>query len=96
MIYGDFLSIPLILVITLQNRKDLFFVFLRFRNLPELKLIWDFLDVNILPREAPGAEEVNKMGPNGQTRHGGTGPWPGCTTHAHLGLGAPMPSIFVS
>jgi hypothetical protein len=39
---------PLSLVITLQNMKTLFCVFLHFRNLPELKLTWDFLGVNIL------------------------------------------------
>jgi hypothetical protein len=43
MIYGHFQSITLILVITLQNRKTLFCVFLCFRNLPELKLNWVFL-----------------------------------------------------
>jgi hypothetical protein len=37
----------------------------------ELKLIWDFLGINILPREEPGEEEVNEMGPRGQTKHGG-------------------------
>jgi hypothetical protein len=36
LIYGDFPSILLILVITLQNRKILFW---RLRDLPELKLI---------------------------------------------------------
>jgi hypothetical protein len=39
--YNDlcgFLSILLILIITLQNRKTLFYVFLRFRDLPRLKL----------------------------------------------------------
>jgi hypothetical protein len=39
---GIFLCIPLILVITLQNRKPLFCVFWRLRNLPELKLTWIF------------------------------------------------------
>jgi hypothetical protein len=47
------------------NSGTLFCVFLRFRNLPELKLTWDFSGVNILPREAPGKEEVNEMGPSG-------------------------------
>jgi hypothetical protein len=37
-----FLSIPLILVITLQFRKTMFCVFLRFRNLLELILTWIF------------------------------------------------------
>jgi hypothetical protein len=54
---------PLILVITLQ--KTLFCVFLSFGNLPELKLTWDYWSVNILSREAPGEEEVNKTRPWG-------------------------------
>jgi hypothetical protein len=80
MIYGDFPSIPLILVITLQNRKTLFCIFLRFKDLPGLKLTCDFSGVNILPREAPGGEEVNETRPRGQTRPGGTGPGPGRAT----------------
>jgi hypothetical protein len=86
MIYGNFPLIPLILVITLQNRKTLFCVFLCFKDLPGLKLTWDFLGINILPREAPGAQDVNEVRPRGQTRPGGTGPWPGHATHTHLGL----------
>jgi hypothetical protein len=58
MFYGDFPSIPLILVITQQDRKTMFCVFLHFRDLPGLKLTQDFWSVNILPREAPGGEEV--------------------------------------
>jgi hypothetical protein len=42
MFYEDFPSIPLILVITLQDRKTLVCIFLSFRFLPELKLIQDF------------------------------------------------------
>jgi hypothetical protein len=49
----------------------MFYVFLRFRNLSELKLTWDFLGINILAPEAHGEEEVNEMGPMGQTRLGG-------------------------
>jgi hypothetical protein len=80
MIYGDLPSIPLILVTTLQNRKTLFCVFLHFRNLPGLKLTWDFLGVNILSREAPGTQEVNEGGHEGQMSTGGTGPGLGYTT----------------
>jgi hypothetical protein len=65
MIYGDFPSIPLILVITLQNRITLFCVFLYFRNIPKIKLTWDFSGVNILSREPSGEEEFNEMGPRG-------------------------------
>jgi hypothetical protein len=96
MIYGDFLSIPLILVITLQNRKTLFYVFLRFRNLPELKLTWDFLGVNILSQEPYGAQELNEGGLGGQTRPGGAGQGPGHATQVCLGLEPLILSIFVS
>jgi hypothetical protein len=65
MFYGDFPSIPLILVTTVQTRKTLFCIFLSFRNLPELKLTWDFWSVNILSREAPREEEVNETRPRG-------------------------------
>jgi hypothetical protein len=45
MFYGYFPFIPLILVITRQNGKTLFYVFLSFRNLPELKLTQNFWSV---------------------------------------------------
>jgi hypothetical protein len=34
-------------------------------------LIWDFLSVNILSREASGEEEVNEVGYEAQKRTGG-------------------------
>jgi hypothetical protein len=95
MIYENFPSIPLHLVITLQNRKTLFCVFLPFTDIPGLKLTWDFLGVNILPREAPGGE-VNNTRPRGQTRTCGMGPWLGHATLAYLGIEPPRSSIFVS
>jgi hypothetical protein len=49
--YGDFPSIPLILVITLQDRKTLFCIFSRFKDLLELKLTWDFFRVLIFYHE---------------------------------------------
>jgi hypothetical protein len=55
-----------------------------------------FLRVDILPREAPGAQEFNETRPRGQTRWGGMDPWPGRTTQARLSLGPPMTPIFVS
>jgi hypothetical protein len=61
---------PLILVITRQNRKTLFCVFLCFRNLPELKSTQDFWSVNILSREPAGDQEVNETRPRGQTPSG--------------------------
>jgi hypothetical protein len=80
MFYRDFPSIPLILVITLQDRKTLFCVFLCFRDLRGLKLTQDFWSINILPREEPGGEEVNETKPRAHKRLGGTGPRPGCAT----------------
>jgi hypothetical protein len=78
------------------EQEILFCVFLRFRNLPRLKLTWDFLGVNILPREAPGAQEVNEGGHEGQMSTSGTGLGPGHATQCRLRLGPPMSSIFVS
>jgi hypothetical protein len=85
MIHWDFPSIPLILVITLQNKKPLFCVFLLLRDLPGLKLTCNFLGINILPREAPRGEEVNETRHMGQTSTGGAGPWPGRATLAFFG-----------
>jgi hypothetical protein len=39
---------------------------LSFRDLPRLKLAWDFWSVNILSRETPEEEEVNEMRPRGR------------------------------
>jgi hypothetical protein len=79
-VYRDFPSIPLILVITLQDMKTLFCVFLSFRNLPELKLTQDFSSINILPREPARDQELNERRPRGQTRPGGMGLLPGRVT----------------
>jgi hypothetical protein len=70
--YEDFPSIPLILVITLQDRKTLFCIFLSFGDYFRLKLIWDFWSVNILSEEEEEEEEeekeeqVNKMRPKAE------------------------------
>jgi hypothetical protein len=96
MFYRDFPSTPLILVITLQDRKTLFCVFLRFRDLPGLKLTWDCLGVNILPWEEPGAQEVNEGGHEAHLSTGGAGSQPGHATHARLSLQTLMLSISVS
>jgi hypothetical protein len=61
-------------------------VFLCFRNLPELKLKWDFLGINILSREPSVAREVNEGGHDGQSRPGGIS----------LDLGPQISSIFIS
>jgi hypothetical protein len=87
---------PLILVMTLQNRKTLFCAFWCFRDLPELKLTWDFSSVNILSWEPSGVQEVNEGGYKAHLSTGGAGPRLGRATHARLILGPPMPSIFVS
>jgi hypothetical protein len=58
----------------------MFCVFLRFRNLPELKLTWNFSGINILSREPSRAQEVNEGGHEGQTSTGGVGPRPGHPT----------------
>jgi hypothetical protein len=57
-----------------QTRKTLFCIFLSFRNLPELKLTWDFWSINILSREAPREEELNELRSRGQMSTGGAGP----------------------
>jgi hypothetical protein len=53
------------LVITLQDKKILFCVFLNLRDLPGLKLIIDFWSIKILSREVPRGEEFNETRPKG-------------------------------
>jgi hypothetical protein len=55
-------------------------------DLPGLKLTWNFSGINILPREAPEAQEVKEGGNEGQPSIGGVGPRPGCATHVQMGL----------
>jgi hypothetical protein len=66
----------------------MFCVFLHFRNLPELKLTRDFSGVNILSREASGAQEVNEGGHRGHRgRPGHPGPFgPRAFDSVHLCL----------
>ena len=71
MIFGDLPMIPFILVITLQNRKSLFCVFLSFRDLNEVKRTWDFSSVNISSREASGALGPHETSREAQKRPGG-------------------------
>jgi hypothetical protein len=80
----------------LQNRKTLVCVFWCFKSLFELKLTWDFLDINILSWEPSGAQEANEGGHEIQTSTGGAGQGPGHATRSCLSLEAPMPSTFVS
>jgi hypothetical protein len=79
-ILWGFLIDPLYLVITLQERKTLFCVFLSFTDLPGLKLTWDFWNINILSREAPGQEQVNETRLSGRMSTDGVGPLSGCAT----------------
>jgi hypothetical protein len=81
---------------TLQNRKTLFCVFWRLRDLSEIKLAWEFLGVNILLWEAFGAQEVNEGGHEVQMGIGGAGPRPSHTTQPCLVLEPPMLSVFIS
>jgi hypothetical protein len=83
---------PLILIITLQDRKTLFCIFLSLRDLPGLKLTWDFWSINILSRETPDEEEVNKTRRRGRMSTGGAGPLAGRATHARWGLEHPSSS----
>jgi hypothetical protein len=94
MIYEDFPLIPLILVITLQNRKTLFCVFLCFRNLPKLK--WSgifraliFYHENLLEHKKSARWAT-------RAKWGQVAQAPGRATQACLSLEAPMLSIFVS
>jgi hypothetical protein len=50
------------------RQKTMFYVFLSFRDLPELKLTQDFWSINILPWQAPTAQEVNEGGHEAQKR----------------------------
>jgi hypothetical protein len=81
---------------SIEQENPVLRIFFCFRDLPRLKLTWDFSGVNILPREAPRGEEVNEARPRGQTSIGGAGPWPGRATHNRLGIEPPLPFIFVS
>jgi hypothetical protein len=56
------------------EQENLFCVFLRFKNLTKLKLIWDFSGVNTLSREPSGAQEVNEGGYEAQKSTCGMGP----------------------
>jgi hypothetical protein len=85
MFYRDFPSIPLILVITLQNKKTLFLHIFKFQEPSRTQIDLGFWSVNILSREEPEGEEVNETRPRGQTRTGGAGP---CQAAPPILLGA--------
>jgi hypothetical protein len=75
---------PLIWVITLKNRKHLFCVFLRFRDLLELKQSEAFSGVIIFPRATKWEEEAHEGSHEAQTILDGVGPWPSCVTQVRL------------
>ena len=80
MILGISLGVPLILVITLQDRKTLFCVFFRFRDLFELKLTGDFSRINIFQNMTIRDFETKQKEPGGGYQPGG----------ASTPLGAPL------
>jgi hypothetical protein len=61
-------------VITLQNKKTLFYVFWYFKDLSELKLTEDFYIVNILSQKASRDQEVNEEVHEAQIGTCGVGP----------------------
>ena len=71
MIYGISHEISLFCDLTLQNRKTLFCVFFTFRDLRELKRIWDFLRIIFSGIQGAGALEPPEGGPEAQTSPGG-------------------------
>ena len=71
LIFGDFPMIPFIWVITLQNRKTLFCVFLTFRDLRELKRTWDFSRIIFSGIRGAGALGPPEEGPEAQLSPGG-------------------------
>ena len=93
MFLGIFQMIPLILVITLQDRKTLFCVFFSFRDLYGLKLTGDFSRIVIFQYMTKHSFEITQT----DTRRGKEYRWrahpPGRATHALGTLGTPQPSI---
>jgi hypothetical protein len=85
---------PLILVITIHNRKYLFCVFWSFGDLPELKLTEAFSNMNSFIWGATWEEEVQEWATRAQMSTGGMGPSAGHATHARLALVPPVSSVF--
>jgi hypothetical protein len=69
-------------------------IFFAFRELNKVKWSYDFGDVNISSREAPGEHVPHKKGQKGQKSPGGTCSWGGRTTLALSLLGSLMRLIF--
>jgi hypothetical protein len=86
---------PLIWVITLKNRKHLFCVFLRFRDLLELKQSEAFSGVIIFPRATKWEEEAHEGSHEAQTILDGVGPWPSRVTQVRLTVVPLMTYVFV-
>jgi hypothetical protein len=85
---------PLILVITLQNRKYLFCVFWWFRDFPKPKLSENFYGVNIFTWEPTWDKEAHEWATKAKTSTCSTGPLLGRTTRCRLVLEPSMSSIF--
>ena len=93
MFLGISLRVPLILVITLQDRKPLFCVFSRFRDLYGLKLIGDFSWIIIFRNMTNSALESRKRRHDEEKGTGGAPTPLGRATYAIFCLEPPQPSI---
>jgi hypothetical protein len=91
--YGDFPLIPLIWVITLQNRRHPFCIFLHFRDLLELKQSEPFSGVIIFPRATKCDEEAHEGAHEVQMIPGGVGL--GHTSQVYFAVVALISSVFV-
>ena len=92
MFLGIFQRIPLILVITLQDRKPLFCVFFRFRDLYGLKLTGDFSWIIIFQYMTKLSFEITQMKIRRRKEPGWCAPPPRRATYTLLPFGASQPS----
>ena len=89
-----FQRIPLILIITLQDRKKpVLCIFFRFRDLYGLKLTGDFSRIIIFQYMMKHNFEITHTESRRRKEHGWRAPPPGCATCTLLILGASQPSI---
>ena len=92
MFLGISLRIPLILVITLQDRKTLFCAFFRFRDLYGLKLTGDFSRIIIFQNMTIRSFEITQTESRTEKGTRWHAPPPGRVTHALFPFGASQPS----
>ena len=92
MILGISLGVPLILVITLQDRKTLFCVFFSFRDWYELKLTGDFSRIIIFQYMMKHSFETMQTESRRRKEQGWRAPPPGRATYTLLPFGASQPS----